>query len=209
MPEGDATTIKFGDGLGVIDEGSNVIRVNASLGRTDLFADVTIDALDTGGYPTGQPNYFDITGIPGTYRDLFAVLSFQSVEGTTDVLLNNSTGDYFYASPHDPGDKFYFDTTADADNKIRLAPVGQSAGADRWCHYTILLPGYASLNWAKTFQIQGVAVGTDTPTGKLFLAYDLLGGVWLNTAPITRLTVRALGSGGFADGSRLRLYGRT
>jgi hypothetical protein len=205
IPEGDASTIKFGTGLAVTDEGSSVIRVDAS--ETALIADLTIDALTSGGFPTGEPNFFDVTGIPGTYSDLVAVVSFHSAEGTTDITFNGSTDDYYYARPYDSrvtGSTILYDTTSDTDNKIRLYPVGPAAGTDRYCQYTILIPGYA---WAKTFQIQGVAVGTDT--GDLVMVYDLLGGVWLDTAPITRLTVAALGASGFTDGSQLRVYGRT
>lgn len=208
---GDASTIRFGDGLAVTDEGSSTIRVDAdSPGGMALIADLTIAALDSGGFPTGAPSEFDVTSIPGSYSDLLAVVSFRSAVGATDITFNNNADHYFYARPYDSriaGSTIFYDTAADADAKIRLTPVGSDAGTDRYCHYTILLPGYASSTCAKTFQIQGVAVGTGEG-GELFLVYDLRGGVWLDTAPITRLTVRAIGGGGFVDGSRLRLYGR-
>jgi hypothetical protein len=205
---GDASTIKFGAGLDVTDEGAGTIRVDSTV---ELIADVTIDALDSGGFPTGAPSAFDITGIPGTYNDLFGVLIARRVTGSPqaicDYTFNADTGfHYFQRDQYKDGvdNPAYPGGAGFADSHIRALIPGTAATAGQFAHHTFEITGYASTTWRKAIQIHNVFMGTDA-AGALLFFYQLVGGSWDSTAAITQLSI---GPSGLVDGSRLRLYGR-
>lgn len=211
MTSGDASTIKFGDGLDVTDEGANVIRVDVPAGRTDLLADLTINALDSGGFPTGAPSQFDITDIPSGYSALLGVMIGRLRAGSpitnSYYRFNGDTGEnYYQRNQLATGESRYFTGAfpGDATDRFTTHVPGTIATAGQFAHQSFLIPGYASTTWMKTVQIHNVFIGDDA--GAPIFFYELTGGCWNSTAAIEQLTIFP---DDFADDSRLWLYGRT
>jgi hypothetical protein len=203
MPSGSTNKIKFGTGLGVTDEGSGVVRVDAAAGGLVLLNTVNLGANGT----------FDISAIPQTYNDLVLILIAKSTgssgSDTPTVRFNNDTAaNYrrtgFQVWSSNPGYPH-----GEADSSIIAGVIPDSNASypvGAFGMVEIVIPGYASTVWRKSLFFRSYAAYAASLPNYDF--YNNGGGAWANQAAINRIQVAGSLSNLIA-GSQLRLYGRT
>jgi hypothetical protein len=156
-----------------------------------------------------------ISDIPGTYDDLYCVMSTRAQNsGTTDdvvtIYFNNSTSGYtarrlYGLGSGSPGsDTLSNNNGGTAGSRIPVGGTsGNNATANTFGNGYIYIPNYAG---STNKSVSGDGVGEHNATGA---TASIHAGLWSNTAAITSITFTLYYSfvAGFASGSSFFLYG--
>lgn len=153
---------------------------------------------------------FDVSSISGAYNDLILVLIARSTTTATSDLIAARFN-------NDSGSNYYHQTVLALGTSITAAEVtsssffvagliaAASSPANNFGVYEMTLCGYASTTWNKPVLWRSIGPLTNAASGD---AWRSGGGVWYSTAAINRVSMISNGSGIFASGSQLRIYGR-
>lgn len=201
VPSGTASKIKFGSGLGVTDEGSGIVRVDASAASKKLF-DQTL-AVDALSIDTGAG------GIPSGYGvlDVFIYGRTDEVNQGTEchVRLNGDAGAN-YDWQRISASATAVAASSTVDNGWDGFVAGGSAVANVFGMIHLVIPAYDNTVGFKTGRWTDGFADVSGASGRIAAK----SGTWRNTGAITRLSVQAAFSGTvkLKAGSRMMIYGR-
>ncbi len=146
----------------------------------------------------------DITSIPGTYTDLFVVLSLRSNTarassgGFATVRFNGSSSTY--ARRILLGDGSSAASASDANATVLVN--ASDTTSNTFNNASIYIPNYAG-STAKVFSVDAVNENNATTADIQLMAQS-----WSGTSAITQITL-AMGAGSFVQYSTISLYGIT
>ena len=140
---------------------------------------------------TGTVSNYTFSSIPSTYTDLVLVVNDMGSDGSYNIRFNGDTGSNYSST-------FLYGESSGAfsarNSNVTAAPtVGRRPG-----NTIIQFQNYANSTTNKTFIARGNA------SNHMVIATVSL---WRSTASITSLTIAPEGSGTFAAGVTLSLYG--
>lgn len=155
---------------------------------------------------------FDVQNIDQTYSDLLlVVIARGTANDPNDVMilrLNGDSGLNYNAIWLTGEGATAASASSQGASNIRAAQAmpAASATANRFGLYEITIGGYASTTWHKQVITRGGS-GNDNTAAQQWSEAN--GGVWMNTAAVTRITLQGSISPNLATGSQLRIYGRS
>lgn len=156
----------------------------------------------------GVAGTFDQSGISGSYNDLVIVMiargAVSAINDGTTFNLNNDTGaNYNYERVLGQSSSASASEGIGAAGFFGNGPAATST-AGRYGITRMEIFGYASTTWHKPVLYNVFGSFDDSTGDQVIYTY---GGVWRNTAAVTRFQAKA-NSGNFVAGSNLRIYGR-
>jgi hypothetical protein len=160
-----------------------------------------------------SPGTFDVPSISGSYNDLILILIGRSAfSGGTDdpmIRLNNDSGSNYNHVRYSAGGGGAItagNMAAGTFSYVGYLP-GATADASLFSVSEIILYGYASTAWKKSWYWTSYApTSISSGNGNYFRNG---GGMWNNTAAITRVGIVTANAANLVTGSQLRIYGRT
>lgn len=147
------------------------------------------------------------SSIPASFRSLKLVIKVRvnvaAVLSTTAVRFNADSGaNYDYLSVVGNNGAWTFTASTAQTSLFTGGAPGTSATANRYGYGEFIIPGYRETDNHKGLQGFFSVMGTSAAAN---MAVYNIGGVWLNTAAITSLTL--VGGAAYLSGSRAQLYG--
>lgn len=159
----------------------------------------------------GASGTFDVSSISGSYSDLLVVL----ITRGTNAAINENLSAQFNgdtAAHYDremlrvSGNSAAAATQTQGSTQLGIGPTtAASSPANTFGVTELHIYGYASTTWNKTTAWQSAAK-QDTTSGNEFS--ETGGGLWVNTAALTRVQVFGANTTNLAAGSQMRIYGR-
>lgn len=160
-----------------------------------LISSVTVGA--------GGAASIDFTSIPGTYTDLYLVLSGRgsgaAVTNFIFINVNGSTTGYSNRFLVGTGSSVYSSTYTPDHYNTDIGVTGSTATANTFGNTIVAFPNYAG-STAKSASLDAVAENNAAASGESISAM-----LWSGTAAITSISVTT--SGNFAQYSTAYLYG--